>query len=138
MADALSPIQTAFKSALSGDATLTGLVGGRIYNDVPDVPVYPYILIGSGTQRPWHTLGGSSVGLGWNATMTVHIYSRYQGDREALGILARVVDLLNFSSLTIGSYVTSMCFLDQARVLTEPIEKIETRHVPAVFRLLLS
>jgi hypothetical protein len=135
--DALTPIQTTFKSVLSADATLGALITG-VFNDVPADQLYPYVQIGSGTQRPWHAFGGRVLGLGWNCTVTVHIWSRYQGDIQALAILARVVELLNFATLTVVGYTTAMCELDQARVLVEQVEKLETRHVPAVFRVRVS
>jgi hypothetical protein len=134
---AISAIQTAIYGVLNGDVTLVALVTG-VFNDVPAGQVYPYVQIGSATQRPWHTFGGSSVGIGWNATVTVHIWSRYQGDVEALAILNRVVALLNFQAVAVTGYTTVICELDQARVLVEAVDKIETRHIPAVFRVRVS
>jgi hypothetical protein len=129
---AIKAIQTAIFSTLNGDATLTALC--TVHNDVPESQEYPHIEIGSATEKPWHTLGGASVGIGWNATVTIHIWSRYQGDVEALTILDRVVALLNFTTLTVSGYPTVITEYDQARVLVQDVDKVETRHVAAIFR----
>jgi hypothetical protein len=134
---AISAIQTSIYSALSGDSTLGALVTG-VFNDVPEGQVYPFVQIGTATQRPWHTMGGPTTGLGWNTTVTVHVWSRFQGDAEALSILNRVITLLNFAALSVTGYTTVLCELDQARVLVEQVDKIETRHIPAVFRVRVS
>jgi hypothetical protein len=135
--DTIGAIQTAFYSTLNGDATLAAMVTG-VFNDVPDGQVYPFVQLGTATQRPWHTFGGPTVGLGWNTTVTVHVWSRFQGDSEALAILNRVMTLLNYVALSVTGYTTVMCELDQARVLVEQVDKIETRHIPAVFRVRVS
>lgn len=130
---ALKAIETTVYSVLSTDGVLTGLAG--VYNDVPEGAAYPHVQIGSGTEHPWHTMGGPTAGLGWNDTVTVHIWSRYQGDVEALTILSRVVALLNFVALSVTGYGTVMSSYDHARVLVESVDKVETRHVPAIFRI---
>jgi len=139
---ALKAIQTALYSTLHGDAimaTLTApsLLDGTagVFNDVPDEQEYPHVQIGTATAHPWHTMGGASVGRGWNDTVTVHIWSRYQGDIEALTILDRVVALLDHASLTVSGYGTAISYLDEVRVLVEAVKKVETYHIPAVFRI---
>jgi hypothetical protein len=63
------------------------------------------------------------------------VYSRYQGDKEALQILERLVALLNFVNLTVSGYTSAFCEYIAGRVLVEDIDKIETRHIPAEFRV---
>jgi hypothetical protein len=129
----LKAVQDAIFGVLHGDATLLALA--PVYNDVPDGTAYPYVEIGTATERPWHTLGGATSGIGWNATVTVHIWSRYQGDLEALNILTRVTALLNFATLAVTGFTTALCEADQVKVLVEQVEKVETRHVAAIFRI---
>jgi len=133
---AISAVQTAIYSTLHGDSTLLALVTG-IFNDVPEGQLYPYIQIGTATEKPWDTFGGASTGIGWDDTVTVHVWSRYQGDSEALAILNRVVTLLNHVSLTVTGYGTVIIFSDQTRVLIEQVDKIETRHIAAIFRVMV-
>jgi len=139
---ALRLIQTALYGKLHGDATLGALLapsrrdgGFGVFNDVPDEQPYPYVQIGSGRELPWHTMGTATDGIGWNDSVTVHIWSRYQGDVEALAILTRVVGLLNFASIPVTGFATQFISLEEARVLVEQVEKVETRHVSAVFRM---
>jgi len=40
------PLQAAIVKALKEDAQLIGLIGGRVYDRVPDPPVAPYITVG--------------------------------------------------------------------------------------------
>jgi hypothetical protein len=144
---ALYGAQQAIAAALVADSTLTALlavsvldgVSPAIFNDVPNNQTFPYIDIGKdSTERPWNTIGGPTVGLGFDDKVVVHIFSRYQGMTEMSSILKEVVRILNFATLTISGYPTVMCELDNARLLVEMINKIETRHCPAVFRLRIS
>jgi hypothetical protein len=134
---ALPAIYQAVYGVLASDSTLLSLVTG-VFNDVPEAQPYPFVQVGSGSEKPYHTMGGASVGIGWNDTVTVHIWSRYQGDLEALQIFARVNALLNFAALVVEGHTLVACELDQARVLVEAVNKVETRHIPAVYRVRVS
>ncbi len=129
---AMRVIQAAFYTVLSSDSTLTSLTS--VYGDVPAVILFPHVLIGHAHERPWHTMGGTTDGMGWQVIVRVHIYSQYQGDKEALRILDRVVTLLNYASLSITGYGTVICEYTMGRVLIEASkDKIETRHIPTEF-----
>lgn len=144
---ALAAIQAAMKSALSADSTLAGFlavsildgVSSAVFNDVPDQQTYPFVEIGSATMRPWHTMGGATSGLGWDDTVTTHVWSRYQGDLEALTIADRVIALLNFATISLAGFPTAIISVDDEHVpmhvLVESVDKVETRHVPIVFRV---
>jgi hypothetical protein len=126
-------IQTAIYAVLSADATLTGLATGGVHNDIPDGQSYPHVLISRATETPWHTFGGASSGLGWKNIIRIHVYSRYQGDTEAMRIHERIVSLLNFQPLTVSGYTVSICEYEQMRLLVEDVDKIETRHLVGEF-----
>jgi hypothetical protein len=126
-------IQTAVYGVLNGDATLQTLAAGGVHNDVPDGEVYPHVLISRATETPWHRFGGRTTGLGWKNTIRIHVYSRYQGDKEGLEILERVVSLLNFADLAVSGYSGAVVEYEQGRVLVEAIEKIETHHIVGEF-----
>jgi len=129
---ALKAIQTAVYSTLNGDSTLTALA--PVFNDVPEGEPFPHVEIGSATEKPWHTMGGASQGLGFNATITIHIWSRYQGDVEALTILDRVMALLNFATLSVAGFNSVLAEHDNTKVLVQDVDKVETRHIAAMFR----
>src|SRR5688500_1179012 len=133
---ALAAIHETIKVALRADAQLDALVTG-VVNGVPKDQSYPYIWVGSASEKPWHTMGGASVGLGWDDTVTLHILSDYEGDYEALQILKRVVAILNYATLTVTGYTTAIIHYDHVtRVLVEDDpDKIRIRHIQAVFRV---
>ncbi len=126
-------IQTAVYAVLSADATLLALATGGVHNDVPDGQGYPHVLISRATETPWHTMGGASAGLGWKNIIRIHVYSRYQGDKEALEIHDRIVALLNYQPLTVTGYTTAITEYESMRVMVEDVEKIETRHLVTEF-----
>lgn len=131
---ATAAIQTAIYGVLSADSTLAGLSltdetdTVEVYNDAPEGAGYPHVLISKATETPWHTFGVATSGLGWKDIIRVHVYSRYQGDREALAIHDRIVALLNFQPLTVTGYTSALVEYESGRMFIEAIEKLETRH----------
>lgn len=140
-ASSLLAIQTAVAAVLSGDSALQALCGGveNILNYEPEEPPAKFLVIGNATEESWHTLGGRSAGFGWEATLTVHLYSYYKGDIEVLQILGRVTALLNFPDppLTVTGYTTVISEYGEkmTRVLIETKNKQERRHIPALFTI---
>lgn len=133
-ASAVLAVQEAIVTRLEADATLQGLadfIGGY----EPEIPPENFIVVGNATEMPWHTLGGTSQGLGWETTVTVHCYSYYKGDLPALRMLTRVSELLSFYQLSVTGYTTVICeYAEQrTRVLVETKGKVDRRHIPAVF-----
>lgn len=126
-------IQTAIYAVLSADATLLALTAGGVHNDIPEGDVYPHVLISRATETTWHTFGTATTGLGWKNIIRIHVYSRYQGDFEAMQIHERIVALLNFQPLTIAGYPQVSCEYEQMRLLVEDVEKTETRHLVGEF-----
>jgi hypothetical protein len=135
----LLAIQTAIAAVLTGDATLVGLVGGakNLRNDEPESPPSEFIVVGNATEQSWNTLGGPDAGWGWDVSLTIHIYSYYQGELKALQILNRVTALLNFQAVTVTGYPTVICQYgdDMTRVLLETADKQQRRHIPAMFSI---
>lgn len=128
-------IQNAIATLLVADATLAALsltqdvTTVEVFNDVPTGQNFPHVLITRATEMPRHVLGGASTGLGWKNIIRVHVFSRYQGDKEALQIWERIVTLLNFQTLTVSGFTSVLCKVESMRVLIEDIEKVETRHL---------
>lgn len=83
-------LQQAVYQRLSSDEVLGRLTRG-IYDDVPTPPRWPYVAIGEYTATPGDT--HSSEGL--EATLTLHIWSRYRGNQELLAILERLHERLH-------------------------------------------
>lgn len=135
----LTLVQAAIWSVLSADATLAALA--PVTNDATEDQTYPYILIANANGTPSNTFGGITQGFGWVCRVTVHGYSRYEGDQEVLTFMQRVIALLNFAALTITGYSTVICELDPdespmpAKVLLEYPQKVERRHMPVIFKI---
>lgn len=134
-------VQTAIYAVLSADATLEGLsetsttATVQVYNDAPEGAGYPHVLISRATETPSHTFGGPNAGKGWRNIIRIHVYSRYQGDLEAMQIHERIVELLNFQDLTVTGFPKVSIECESMRLLVEDIEKIETRHLVSEFRV---
>ena len=81
-------VARALHSALSGDGALQNSLGdpARLYDHAPDDPVFPYL-----TYGPLRTedISGDSAALTLH-TLTLHVWSRYGGRIQALGILGDV------------------------------------------------
>jgi hypothetical protein len=126
---------------LSADTTLAGLsltadvTSVAVFNDTIEGESYPHVLISRATETPKHVMGGKSTGLGWKNIIRLHVYSRYQGDREALLIWNRIVALLNFQALTVSGFNSVHCEVESMRVLIEDVEKVETRHLVGEFNV---
>jgi hypothetical protein len=140
---ALSAVCTAIYTVLHGDSTMAALTAPSIldgsagvFGDVPANQSYPHVEISDGhTEKPWNTIGGANVNVGYQDLVTVHIWSRYQGDLECYNILNRVNALLNFQPITVSGFSTVICEYDGGRILREEVNKIETRHLPARYKV---
>lgn len=132
---ALLSIEAAVRALVIADSTFTALCPGGIASDEVENQTYPFVLLNDGTERPWNTLGGRTAGIGRDVMLRLHVYSRYKGDKEALSIVTRLVELLDFATLTVGSYTTVIAEYVAAKVLIEDRDKLETRHAPVDFRI---
>lgn len=72
MAEPSLALQKAVRDRLVGDAAVAALVAGRVYDTVPAAPVFPYVTIGEDQVLD----DGNSCADGWQATVTVHVWTR--------------------------------------------------------------
>jgi hypothetical protein len=76
-------LQKAVYAALDADAALTMLLGdGGIHDAVPQDAAFPYVVIDQMQVRDWST--GTEPGA--EHMLTLHVWSRYAGKREAYEI----------------------------------------------------
>lgn len=142
---AFRAVGAAVSAVLVADATLAALLATKVYapaepavlNDIGDGQEYPLILLDHASEVPWHTFGGASSGLGWKLALRIHVYSRTPSDLQAIRILERVVEVLNFQTLTVPGYSTVIVHYERGRVLVEDVEKVKTRHIPAEFTVMV-
>lgn len=119
--------------SLTVDATTGALTVVRVCNDIAEGQTFPAVLLSRATETPMHTFGTATTGLGWKNIIRTHVYSRYQGELEALQIHERIVSLLNFQPLTVTGYPFVTCEYEQMRLMVENLDKIETRHLVGEF-----
>lgn len=137
MMDFESSIQSAIYAALTGDAALMALATGGIRDDVPqaddagDAVDYPYVVIGEDSATPFDT--DSSVGA--EATITLHVWSRYRGRKEVKAIQGAIYRALHRANIPVAGqhlvgidWIQSDSFLDADGL---------TRHGVQTFRLTL-
>jgi Protein of unknown function (DUF3168) len=91
-------LQKAAYAALAGDASLTGLIGsGAVYDHVPQQAAFPYVVIGEARVADWST--GTEPGS--EQLLTLHVWSRYEGKREAYAIADSIRSRLDEAALTL-------------------------------------
>ena len=101
MASAGWALQQSIFAALTGDATLATLLGGsRVYDDVSVRAEFPYLTFAQSNERDWST--GSEPGQ--EHFLTLHIWSRANGRKEAHEIMGAVRDVLHDQSLSLSGH----------------------------------
>lgn len=126
------PLQLAVLTRLT-----TAMPSSRIYDDPPNQPdgmpnsEFPYITIGDDTLVPWDTDGS----LGVSATITIHVWSRKNGRKEAKDILGQLYTALNRQAANLSA--TGYTFIDCLHEYSEVVEEVDgkTRHGITRFRI---
>lgn len=94
-------LQQAIYTTVTNDAALNALIGPpRLYDHVPQNTAYPYLTLGQSTVRDWST--GTEVGD--EHSLTLHVWSRASGRKEANDIMAALKDALHDRALTLSGY----------------------------------
>lgn len=98
MSAAASELQKAVYLVLTGDAQLTGLLGGPdIFDHTPPSAAFPYVTFGAASIFDWDT----STEDGSEILFSLHVWSRKRGRQEALAIAERINGLLNDAPLSV-------------------------------------
>jgi hypothetical protein len=124
---ALWPLQKAIVQRLKADAALMGRVSGIHDGEVPQgAAALPYVVIGAPTEAPAGVLGPR----GWSDTLTLHVWSGYDGRKEALEIVA-LIDAALASPLTLDGHTSARL---RQEFLTVLVEDDGVRHAPVRYR----
>ena len=107
-----------------------GAEGLRVYDHVPSDAAFPYVVIGEDTHIPFDT----DDSLGAESTVTIHVWSRYRGKKEAKELQASIYSALTRAELSIDSYDLITIEFEYSDVLLDP-DGI-TRHGVSRFRFL--
>ena len=77
-------LQAAVLTRLRADVSLTALLAGRIHDEPPAEPVYPYVTLGRSETRPW----GGVEAEGVEHALSLTCVSRFGGAEEAKAVVA--------------------------------------------------
>lgn len=98
---AASEFQTAVFTLLEGDSALAGLLGsGKIYDQTPAHVAFPYVTFGRTSSFDWDT----ATERGTEQIFTLHAWSKRQGKKEVLAIMARIAALLDDATLALATH----------------------------------
>lgn len=101
MASAAFELQKSLFQALSADTAVVALLGGaKIYDDVPRGTGLPYITFGQSTLRDWST----GTEPGFEHLITLHVWSRVNGEREVHALIEAIRACLHDTPLTVASH----------------------------------
>ncbi len=90
-------LQKAVRDTLLADAALDALIGGRIHDAAPQDAAFPYAIIGETRMNDWST--GTEDGT--EHLLTLNVWSRHEGKREAYAIADAIRNALDDASLTL-------------------------------------
>ena len=123
-------IQTVIYQTLTAYAPLMAMVEG-VFDDVGESQTFPYVTIGEST----HAENDTVAVFGDDSTITIHVWSRYEGRSETKRIQGAIYDALHRAKPTYTGYnimgidwVNSQSFIDTDG---------ETRHGVQTFRILI-
>ena len=98
MSDHSFELEETIFTTLNGDNTITSTFSATVHDHVPQGTSFPYIVIGEETM----TDESSAKTLDFNNfTLTIHIFSRNRGRKEAKQIMARIYELLHNQNLSV-------------------------------------
>lgn len=104
------PLQKAIYQKLTGDSALMALVSG-VFDRPPQGQSYPYITIGESSIGDWSTKTSN----GTEQLLTLHIWSREGGKKQAELIAEKVHGLLHVPTMPVdGQILVLMRFISSA------------------------
>jgi Protein of unknown function (DUF3168) len=133
MSDPSAALQTWIYGTLSNAPSITALVADRVFDNVADVPIFPYINIGEG-----YTIGDDTedCGDGSEVYVQIHAWSRKPGFPEVKSIAAAIRATLRAAIPVLSGFEVTVAEFVQARFLRDPDGL--TRHALVEFRYLIT
>jgi hypothetical protein len=131
MTAALWPLQVAVVTKLRAHAPLMALVTG-IYDEVPEQVAHPYVSLGSITEN----VDDAHNQRGLEASVVLHVWSKYRGYKEAADILAALDTALDRQPLTVTGFKDVSIAHQQHTELRDPDPAI--RHINVSYRVWLT
>jgi hypothetical protein len=102
---------TALQMAVYGALSAAPPIGAPVFDQVPENAAYPQIEIAGGSSRAWK----SALVRGEQVTVEIHIWSRYDGYKEARQLLAAVRDRIDEVDLVLpeGVLLVDIQFVEE-------------------------
>lgn len=117
MTDALFNAQQALYNALAASGSVQSLLGSppRIYDHVPPGATFPYMAFGAIHAQPYDT----KTEIGFEQIITLDIWSRYRGSKEAKDIMQAAYDALHRAALSISNEIFLLSEFHSADLVLE-------------------
>jgi hypothetical protein len=109
-------LQAAIVAALAVDADLAALVDDRIHDGAPRATDFPSITFGEAGQADW----SSDREPGGDVRLTLHVWSRAIGKREAWTIIGHLMRLLHDAPLALDDNALVLLRVTFAEVRLDP------------------
>ena len=119
MTDSSFALQTAVYAALTTPALaeVSKVVDHPITD--PQASDFPFVQIGDEDYQPDDTDDGGGDG-GVGEFITVHVWSRYRGKKQAKAICSEIYDRLHGASLTVTGRASALCWVRSRLILNDP------------------
>ena len=102
---ASAALRAAVHDALTADAALTGLLGGaKVYDEVPQAAVLPYVSLGEARLTDFSAGGEPGQQTTHEHALTLHAWSRQGGHKEAHLIAGALLQALDDAPLTLADH----------------------------------
>ena len=122
-------------SILNADSTIKTTLGASVYNEVPETPSYPFLVIGGNTSNPLYHKSGALPEL----VETIHFYSTYRGDKENKQLLTAAAQALTGGSYSLAGFTVRTVSVDNS--INLPVNYADqdrpTRHSVLYIRYLI-
>ncbi len=116
---------------MTADSALTALVSTRIYDNVPQGTVYPYVNNMNPTMVPYDVKEQE----GSECTITIDVWSQYEGNKQADSILERIYTLFHRQPLgVIDGRKSFLCLCTLCSLIRQ--DDVHTQHGVIRFRVL--
>ncbi|NJL50938.1 MAG: DUF3168 domain-containing protein [Blastochloris sp.] len=95
------PLRAAIFAALANDAALAAMLGGaKVYDEPPKTLDFPFVTLGEAEMRDNSTMTEP----GEETTLTLNVYSRQGGHREAHAVVGAVMEALVDAELAVPGH----------------------------------
>jgi Protein of unknown function (DUF3168) len=93
---AAAALQAAIHARLTGDTSVTTLLGGpKVHDRTPPEEVFPYVTFGAAASQDWST----GTERGDDHLIIINVWSRQQGKKQVLDIAGAIIASLEIATL---------------------------------------